>query len=252
MRVAKKGAAKKMNPYLASALLIAGSWIIGYLLGSIPTGVIIGKVFFHKDPRDYFSHNSGGTNVGRVFGRKIGILVIFLDALKALIAVYLSFFVICYTPLAGNFAWFEGAYDATPIAYWGAGLFAIIGHCRSIFLKFQGGKAVASYVGVSLASGWFFPVTMALTFFPIAIKKSIVSISSLMMSAVSMLVAWVIAIINLIVPFNTQIFTWSFGFGGAPVLGVEYAVVATIITIIIFVRHIPNIKRLLEGSENKA
>ena len=241
-----------MNPYLASALMIAASWIIGYLLGSIPNGVVIGKVFFHKDPRDYFSHNSGGTNVGRVFGRKIGILVIFLDALKALVAIYLSFFIICYTKLGDNFSWFDGAYYAAPIAYWGAGLSAVIGHCRSIFLKFQGGKAVASYVGVSLSSGWLLPVTMALTFFPIAIKKSIVSISSLIMSAVSMLVAWVIAIINMIVPFNTQIFTWSFGFGGAPSFGLEFAIVATIITAIIFIRHIPNIKRLLEGSENKA
>ena len=50
----------------------AGSLLLGYLFGSIPSGVIIGKVFFHKDPRNYYSHNSGGTNSGRVFGKKIG------------------------------------------------------------------------------------------------------------------------------------------------------------------------------------
>ena len=240
-----------MNQYLASALLIVASIIIGYLFGSFPTGVFIGKVFFHKDPRDYYSHNSGGTNVGRVFGTKIGILCIALDALKAWLPIYISFFVICYTGLHENFLWFDGAYDASPIAYWGAGLFAVIGHCASIFLKFKGGKAVASFVGVSLSSGWAIPVAMALTFFPIKIKKSIVSISSLIMSAVSMLVAWGVAISGMLAHWNTQIVTWSFGFGGAPELGIEYAVVATIITLIIYIRHIPNIKRLLEGTENK-
>ena len=58
-------------------------FLFGYLLGGIPNGVVIGKVFFHKDPRDYGSHNSGGTNSGRVFGKWIGILVIGLDMIWA-------------------------------------------------------------------------------------------------------------------------------------------------------------------------
>ena len=63
---------------LAAILLI----IIGYVFGSIPNGIWIGKIFFHKDPRDFGSGNSGGTNVGRVFGKKIGVLCIVLDCLK--------------------------------------------------------------------------------------------------------------------------------------------------------------------------
>ena len=55
------------------------SLIIGYLIGSIPWGVVIGKIFYHKDIREYGSGNSGGTNAGRVLGRPIGIIVILLD-----------------------------------------------------------------------------------------------------------------------------------------------------------------------------
>ena len=65
---------------LAAILLI----IIGYVFGSIPNGIWIGKLFFHKDPRNFGSGNSGGTNVGRVFGKKIGVLCIALDSLKVI------------------------------------------------------------------------------------------------------------------------------------------------------------------------
>ena len=62
--------------------------IWGFLIGSIPTGVIVGKVFFGVDPRDYGSHNSGGTNSGRVLGKKVGILVMVLDIAKTVIAFW--------------------------------------------------------------------------------------------------------------------------------------------------------------------
>ena len=65
--------------------------IIGYLFGSIPNGIWIGKLFFHKDPRDFGSGNSGGTNVGRVFGKKFGVIVIILDAAKAVVPLYLIY-----------------------------------------------------------------------------------------------------------------------------------------------------------------
>ena len=61
---------------------------LGYFVGSIPTGVLVGKLFFHEDPRDKGSHNSGGTNVARTFGKKYGVLVIILDMIKALIPVF--------------------------------------------------------------------------------------------------------------------------------------------------------------------
>ena len=109
--------------------------IIGYLIGSIPWGLVIGKVFYHKDIREYGSGNPGGTNAGRVLGKNVGIIVILLDALKALIVM------IIVNKLAPGYEQY-------------AGLAVCVGHCFPIFAGFKGGKAVASsygyYLGLSL------------------------------------------------------------------------------------------------------
>ena len=110
--------------------------IIGYLFGSVPWALVIGKVFFHKDVRQYGSHNLGGTNAGRVLGKPIGALVIVLDALKAFIVM----------AIASKFM---------PDAVVYAGFFAIIGHCFPVFAQFRGGKGVASTFGYLLGVGLF-------------------------------------------------------------------------------------------------
>ena len=69
-------------------LILFAVLIVGYLFGSIPCGVIVSKIFFHYDIRDFGSHNSGGTNAGRVMGKKFGLLVIFLDMLKLFIPYF--------------------------------------------------------------------------------------------------------------------------------------------------------------------
>ena len=73
------------------------SLILGYFFGSIPTGIIIGKVFFHRDPRQEGSKNSGGTNVGRLFGKKIGLLVIILDMIKTIIPLIIVYSIIKFS-----------------------------------------------------------------------------------------------------------------------------------------------------------
>lgn len=239
-----------MNQYLASALIILVSWLLGYLMGSFPTGVVIGKVFFGKDPRDYYSHNSGGTNVGRVFGKKVGLICIFFDMFKAAIPLYVSWAVITFTGLQEPMMW--GTYNAAPIAYWGAAMMAGIGHCFSIFLGFKGGKAVSCLAGVNVVTGWLVPVTGGLVYLIVRKTKGIVSIASLLMSCMVMIGHWTMAIIGLTTDFNVGIFTWSFGFGTMPVFGIESAVAMTVLAILVFVRHIPNIKRLMAGTELKA
>jgi glycerol-3-phosphate acyltransferase PlsY len=77
-----------MNTALINVITALVVLLYGYLWGSIQNGVLIGKIFFKKDPRDFGSHNSGGTNSGRLFGEKIGLLVIFLDMVKGLIAFW--------------------------------------------------------------------------------------------------------------------------------------------------------------------
>ncbi len=102
--------------------------IIGYLLGSIPFALVIGKVFFHTDLRKKGSGNPGGTNAGRVLGKKVGVLVIFMDALKVVAAIGIGALV-------------------SPACALVSGLACCIGHCYPIFAHFKGGKAVASMYG---------------------------------------------------------------------------------------------------------
>ena len=113
-----------------------GVIILSYLFGSIPWSLVIGKVFFHKDIRTEGSGNLGGTNAGRVLGKKVGIIVIVLDALKAFFSMLLASYI---------------AKDA--IIY--AGLACCIGHCFPIFAQFKGGKAVATSFGFFLGIATF-------------------------------------------------------------------------------------------------
>jgi len=105
--------------------------ILAYLIGSISWGLVIGKLFFNKDIREYGSHNAGGTNAARVLGLPIGILVIVLDSLKAFIMMSIvNRLNIHIEPYVG--------------------LAVCIGHCFPIFAGFKGGKAVSSSYGYLL------------------------------------------------------------------------------------------------------
>lgn len=172
-----------MNIYLVNILTLLAAMAVGYLLGSIPNGVIIGKLFFNKDPREYYSKNSGGTNSGRVLGKKIGLLVTILDMLKAIVAVFSLWAFLQFSGLFERYYLWGNYYDARPLIYYLAGLFAIIGHCYPIYIHFKGGKAVASTFGIN---GSISPVlfVLDLTFFLILKKKKMVSLSSMCTSVV--------------------------------------------------------------------
>ena len=96
---------------------------VAYLFGSVPWGLFIGLVFFHKDLRKEGSGNTGGTNAGRVLGRPIGVLVVVLDALKAFISVAIAHYL-------------------APGCEVYAGLACCFGHCFPIFTRYQGRKAL--------------------------------------------------------------------------------------------------------------
>lgn len=105
--------------------------IAAYLIGSIPTGLIFGKLIWKKDLRRFGSHNIGATNAWRVLGRKAGLFIFVLDFLKGQIGVLL------------------GAYlFAAPCAMVVGGLFAMLGHIFPLFIGFRGGKGVATGLGV--------------------------------------------------------------------------------------------------------
>ena len=138
-------------------ILIIG--IISYLMGSIPFGLILAKIFLKKDIRDIGSGNIGATNVIRAGNKSVGYITLSLDILKAVIPVILV--KIYYT---------DYLYLAS--------LCAFIGHVFPVWLKFKGGKGVATYVGILFAINIYFGIIFALSWFVIfAITKfSLVSI----------------------------------------------------------------------------
>lgn len=239
-----------MNIYVVNILVAVSVALISYLFGAIPTGVIIGKVFFHKDIREFGSKNSGGTNAGRVLGKKVGIMVIILDMLKTVIPFYVAWAVLTYSGIAKWMVWDNGYY-AAPLYYWGSLLFAAIGHCFSIFLKMQGGKAVSCFMGANIFTSWYEFIFAGFTYLIVAKKSKYISLSSIVAASVGTLSAWVIAIIAVSVPWNPHWLTWMFGLQSAPFLGIEFAVVDTIVSVMLIVRHRANIQRLKEGTESK-
>ena len=240
-----------MNIYLVNFLIGALTFLLAYFLGSIPNGVIIGKVFFHKDPRDYYSGNSGGSNVGRVFGKKIGVLVIFLDALKSMLALFIPFLVLTYVKGLQPYLYW-GDYYAAPFYYWAATVFALLGHCFPIYLHFQGGKAVASYVGVGIFFSYVEVVVFAVSFFVTLFKKKFVSLASILASSSTALTILIICLAMYgtgTLQTSGAYLTWSFGAEGYLVFGFESTAALILTTLILVLRHLPNIKRLREGKE---
>lgn len=138
--------------------------IIAYLLGSIPSGVWIGKFFFDKDIRNYGSGNTGATNTFRILGPKAGTFALIGDVLKGSIATLIPI------------------YFGASIHPMFIGVFAILGHVYPIFLKFKGGKAVATTAGVAIAIHPLFVLIFACIFLIILFITSMVSVAS--MSAV--------------------------------------------------------------------
>jgi glycerol-3-phosphate acyltransferase PlsY len=164
------------------------------VIGGIPNGVIIGKTFFGKDPRDYGSHNSGGTNSGRVFGKAIGITVIVLDILKAIVAFWAAWAILRFSGVRS----IEGAplFDDGVFYNWLTLLGVAVGHCWSPYLKFKGGKTVACYMGAVGGTSWLGGILCFIAFFvPYAFKKGVVSVASLLSGAVLCLFEWAMYLI---------------------------------------------------------
>ena len=124
--------------------LMAAIIILSYLVGSIPTSIIISKLVMGIDIREHGSGNAGGTNVYRVMGWKFGVLVILLDALKGVLAV-----VMVARLHYGNIP-FENAtpFDDFTLVQIIAGISAVIGHVWTVFAGFRGGKGIATALGM--------------------------------------------------------------------------------------------------------
>lgn len=193
------------------------SSLIGYLFGSIPFALVIGKLFYKTDIRDHGSGNLGGTNAGRVLGPKAGIGTAILDVLKATIAMTIAYLV---------------THD--PFAVLAAGFFATIGHCFPIFANFKGGKAVSTSVGFLLGISIFLTNNPLLHFFaPIIIFFVILYFSK--MVSLSAIISMTIASVILIFTQGNNFLSLAF----------------VIINLIVIARHKENIKRIIDGKESK-
>lgn len=188
--------------------------VCAYLIGSIPTGYIIVKLFTGQDIRTIGSGSTGATNVKRVMGKKWFFIVMILDAIKGALPVV----------LASIFAAALKQWGILPVL---ASICVILGHSKSIFLKFTGGKSVASGVGTLLALNWQAGLIIALIWGIITWVSKFVSLGSIIALAIAPVIMWLF---------------------GCPVAYITYAVLAAIYVIWL---HRENIKRLLNGTENK-
>lgn len=197
--------------------------MLAYLLGSFPTGYLVAQWVKGIDIRQYGSGGTGATNVLRTVGKEAAIAVLIIDLLKGMLAVILAKF--AFPVILSTFP--EGAATLLwqPWVEMLAGLMAIVGHSRSIWLNFTGGKSAASGLGILLAMAW--PVALgAVAAFGITVGISrIVSLGSI-----------VAAMATIGLMFMTS-------------QPLAYGVFAIIGGVYVILRHRSNIERLLAGTE---
>ena len=192
------------------ALVIAAS----YLIGSIPTGYIIVKLFTGQDIRTIGSGSTGATNVKRVMGKKWFFIVMLLDAFKGALPVVLT---ACFMPAFHDIG-------ILPVI---AAICVILGHSKSVFLNFTGGKSVASGVGTLFALSWQAGLTIAVIWSIVTWLSRYVSLGSIVAIALSPIIMWF---------FNAR---------------QAYIIYALIAAVYVIYLHRENIKRLRQGTENK-
>lgn len=201
-----------------NALIVFFS-ILAYLLGSVPTAVWMGKWLRGLDVRDHGSGNAGATNAMRVLGPKIGLVVLLLDALKAIAAVSMALFIK------------EGFYSEELFVMFQLflGALVITGHVFPVFASFRGGKGIASLLGIVFV---LFPEAFLIclvVFLAVFFSSRYVSLASLAAAVALPIIVIVIKDVTL----------------------VSKVVFAVIVALFVPVVHINNIKRLIQGTENR-
>lgn len=188
--------------------LIIFEIVIAYLLGSIPSGVWIGKIFFDTDIREHGSGNTGATNTFRILGVKAGTIAMILDVLKGTIATLIPIMLDT---------------EVHPILI---GAFAILGHVYSIYIHFEGGKAVATAAGVVLAIYPMYLLIFVAIFLIILYLSSMVSLASIIAVALAALCSF---------------------FLKDPI----FSVAVWAIALMVIYLHRENINRIKNGTENR-
>ena len=164
--------------------------LLAYLLGSIPTGLWIGQIFFKKNLREYGSGNTGTTNTFRILGKTAGTATFAIDFFKGTLATLLPLFL-----------HIEGI---SPLIF---GLLAVIGHTFPIFAGFKGGKAVATSAGAVLGFSPAFFVYLILVFVTTLYLGSMISLASVISASVAILSVLIFPALGFILPSYDFLFT---------------------------------------------
>ena len=192
----------------ALALPPALAFVLGYLLGSIPFGIVLTKLTGGPDLRAIGSGNIGATNVLRTGRKGLAAATLLGDMFKGTVAVL----------IAHHLFGIEAALIA--------GLGAFIGHVFPVWLKFNGGKGVATYIGVLLALAWPVAALFVIVWMAVAFTSRYSSLAALVASALTPIALWFLAL-----PYTAILFA--------------------ILTVVLWVKHHANIRRLTNGSEGK-
>jgi len=192
------------------------SLIGGYFLGSIPFGLVLTRAAGLGDIRSIGSGSIGATNVLRTGNKGLAAATVLLDGGKGTVAVLL--------------AWLLFGVGASLFA----GLGALLGHLFPVWLRFKGGKGVATTLGVLLAVKFPLLVIAGVTWLAVAFLSRLSSLSALLSMVVTTLCAWVFAFV-----LDQR---WS---------TTEIAVLVTVMSVLVFIKHHQNIDRLLKGTEPK-
>lgn len=206
--------------YVHFALIV----LLSYLMGSFPTSIVVGKVFYKKDIRNYGSGNAGGTNAVRVFGLPAGIAVILVDVLKGIVPVL-------YIANIPNFTGMDHPLLSQNLIAIIAGSAAVIGHIWTVFASFRGGKGVATAAGMLMV---LYPLGFLLTLpaFVIAVAISgIVSVGSLTVAIVFPTVIWTLSLTGILQTAPSLLYFSIF------------------IGLLLLFTHRKNIVRLIHGEE---
>jgi glycerol-3-phosphate acyltransferase PlsY len=189
-------------PYFAAA------FCFGYLLGSIPFGLLITRLAGTRDLRQIGSGNIGATNVLRTGRKELAIVTLVCDVLKGTLAVAIADHL--------------GGQDLAILAALGA----FLGHLFPVWLRFRGGKGVATYIGILIALAWHAAVVFCLVWLVVAAVSRYSSLAALVAS------------------LATPLFLWSDGY-------LQEAQLFALFTVLLWVKHRSNIARLGAGSEGK-
>src|SRR5690625_1927256 len=187
-------------------------FIIAYVLGSIPSALIVGKIGYKIDIREHGSGNLGATNAFRILGKKAGIIVTLADIFKGTIATLIPLIV--------------GMYYDIEVSRLLVGVFAVLGHTYPIFAKFKGGKAVATSGGIILGVNPLLFLTIFITFILTLYLFKYVSLASMVTGVVSTIICFFLDDLLLLI-------------------------LISVLTVFVIYRHLENIKRIINKTEPK-